>query len=161
MELRSIDLENVWDIVRLKVAQEQADFVSPNVYSLAEAYAARESGRVALPLGLYEADEPVGFVMIGYGSIGDADEPEWAGDSYCIWRVMIDSRYQGRGLGKAAVQKTLAFIRTWPCGKARYCWLSYDPQNIAAKSLYAQFGFAESGEMDGDEVIAVLSLTDD
>ena len=110
MELRSIDLKNVWDIVRLRVAEDQEDFVSPNVYSLAEAYAARESGRVALPFGLYEADEPVGFVMIGYGSIGDADEPEWVSESYCIWRVMIDRRYQGKGLGKAAMQKTLAFI---------------------------------------------------
>ena len=96
--------------------------------------------------------------MLGYGSIGDDDEPSIANGSYCIWRFMIDSLYQGRGLGKAAMEKTLEFIRTYPCGKACCCWLSYEPENIAAKSLYSKFGFRENGEMDGDEIVAVLKL---
>ena len=35
---------------------------------------------------------------------------------------------------------------------------SHEPENSAAKALYASFGFQETGETDGDEVIAVLKL---
>ena len=52
----------------------------------------------------------------------------------------------------------LAYIRTFPCGRAKRCWLSYEPENAAARALYRSFGFRETGEMDGDEVIAVLPL---
>ena len=61
-------------------------------------------------------------------------------------------------IGKQAVQLALDFIKSMPCGKAEYCWLSYEPENEAARQLYQSFGFAETGEMDGDERIAVLRL---
>ena len=41
---------------------------------------------------------------------------------------------------------------------ANFCWLSYEPENTVAKSLYASFGFVETGEKDGEEQIAVLKL---
>ncbi|WP_330400122.1 N-acetyltransferase [Pseudobutyrivibrio ruminis] len=52
----------------------------------------------------------------------------------------------------------LDFIKTYPCGPAEYCWLSYEPENQVAKDLYASFGFVETGDMDGEEIIAVLKL---
>ena len=52
----------------------------------------------------------------------------------------------------------LDFVRTWPCGKADYCWLSYEPENGVARELYRSFGFAETGEYDVEEMIAVLEL---
>ncbi|MGM9520905.1 MAG: GNAT family N-acetyltransferase [Oscillospiraceae bacterium] len=160
MKLVKLNMENVWDIVHLKVTkgQSEKDFVASNGCSVIEAFAAREEGYVALPFGLYEDDKPVGFLMIGYGTIGDDEEPQIANDSYCIWRLMIDERFQGRGFGKEAMEAALAYIRTWPCGKAGYCWVSYDPENMVGKSLYAKMGFKENGEMDGDEVVAVLKL---
>ncbi len=42
--------------------------------------------------------------------------------------------------------------------KAEYCWLSYEPENDIAKHLYHSFGFEETGDMDGKELIAVLKL---
>ena len=39
-------------------------------------------------------------------------------------------------------------------------WLSYEPDNETARRLYASYGFEETGEMDGEEVIAVLRLQD-
>ena len=45
------------------------------------------------------------------------------------------------------------------CGKQwYYCWLSYEPENEAASQLYHSFGFVETGEMDGEELIAILKL---
>lgn len=158
MELVKIDTKNVWNIIRLKVRSDQSNFVAPNDYSIIEAYATVSSGYVALPFGLYEEQTPVGFVMLGFGSIGEAEEPKIANDSYCIWRFMIDERFQGRGLGRKAMEAVLDYIRTYPCGKADYCWLSYEPENKIAQSLYSKFGFAENGETDGEEVVAVLKL---
>ena len=59
---------------------------------------------------------------------------------------------------QTAVRLALDFMRTFPCGKAEYCWLSYEPENETAKKLYASFGFEETGEMAGDEIVAVLKL---
>lgn len=52
----------------------------------------------------------------------------------------------------------LEFIKTFPCGKAEYCWLSYEPENEVARRLYCSFGFSETGEIDGEELIAKLEL---
>lgn len=158
MELRKIDLSNVWKIVKLKVRDDQDDFVASNAESIIEAFAAREDGEVALPFGLYENGEPVGFVMFGYGSLGEENEPSVAAGNYCIWRFMIDKEKQGRGLGKKALRASLDYVSTFPCGKAEYVWLSYEPENVGAKALYESFGFCENGEVDGDEIVSVLKL---
>ena len=71
---------------------------------------------------------------------------------------MIDKAYQHQGLGKKALQLSLDYLRTFPCGQAEYCWLSYEPENKAAKELYRSAGFMENGEMCGDEIVAVLQL---
>lgn len=101
----------------------------------------------------------MGFVMVGYGK-DDCwkDAPAIAEGNYNLWRLMIDESCQNRGYGRQAVELALNFIRTYPCGKANFCWLSYEPENTVAKSLYASFGFVETGEKDGEEQIAVLKL---
>ena len=71
---------------------------------------------------------------------------------------MIDKRYQKKGYGREAIKLSLDFIKTFPCGKAEYCWLSYEPENQVAKKLYESFGFEETGDMDGEEIIAKLKL---
>ena len=71
---------------------------------------------------------------------------------------MIDRKYQNKGYGKEALGLALDFIKSLPCGKAEYCWLSYEPENDIARYLYRSFGFVETGEMDGEELIATLKL---
>ena len=71
---------------------------------------------------------------------------------------MIDENFQNKGYGRQAVELALNIIRACPCGKADFCWLSYEPENTVARSLYASFGFVETGEKDGEERIAVLKL---
>lgn len=97
--------------------------------------------------------------MIGF-DVDDywEDAPVIAKGNYNLWRLMIDKAYQGRGYGKEAVRLALEFIKSFPCGAAEYCWLSYEPENESAKNLYSSFGFAETGDMDGEELIAVLKL---
>ena len=161
MELVPLSLRNVWEIVHLRVTQEQdeRDFVASNGCSVIEAFAAREDGYSALPFGLYEGGKPVGFLMIGYGADEEWENPPaYAREGYTLWRLMIDRSYQGRGYGRAAIMLALDFIRTFPCGPSETCYLSYEPDNVRARDLYLSMGFAETGDMDGDEAVAVLYL---
>jgi diamine N-acetyltransferase len=158
IELRKIDSENVWKVIKLTVDEEQKNFVANNTESIIEAYTTVTSGGVALPFGIYNDDCLVGFVMFGYGTSGDEDEPVVAQNNYCIWRFMIDKNYQHQGIGRKALQASLQYLETMPCGKADYCWLSYESDNIVAKKLYTSAGFDENGQMCGDEVVSVIKL---
>ena len=108
---------------------------------------------------IYEDDTPVGFLMVGFDTDDDwEDAPLIAKGNYNLWRLMIDKIYQNKGYGKEAVRLALEFIKTFPCGKAEYCWLSYEPENEIASQLYRSFGFVETGEMYEEELIAILKL---
>ncbi len=165
IHLEKIDYRNVWDIIGLEVTEPQEEFVASNRISLVQAYSVRDSETKAFPFGIYDDDTPVGFLMIGFNEAAtyddDEEPPKALERNYSLWRLMIDREFQGRGFGRTAVGLALDFIRSFPCGKAAYCWLSYEPDNTAARNLYRSFGFEETGEKDGDEWIAVLKLPQD
>lgn len=163
VRLVEVGIKNFDELIQLAPFKSQYRFVADNIYSLAEAYANIANGRYAKPFGIYVGDEPVGFLMIGYNiSDEDADREKFPllVDNYLIWRFMIDKKHQQKGYGKEALRLALDFIRTFPCGKAAYCWLSYEPENEVARKLYRSFGFVEAAEMpEGwDEIPAVLKL---
>lgn len=163
VRLVKVDTENLNALIDLKPFESQQIYVADNIYSLAEAYANMTNGRYAQPFGIYDGDTPVGFLMIGYDIAGEeADREKYPllTDNYLIWRFMIDKNQQKKGYGREAMKLALDFIRTWPCGKAQYCWLSYEPENEAAKKLYRSFGFVEAEKLpEGwDEIPAALKL---
>lgn len=159
IRLQKVNGGNIWDIVGLSVFWSQRKFVVDNKTSIIEAYASISSGGNVFTFGIYDDKTPVGFVMIGYGTDKYwKSPPKVAENNYNIWRFMIDKRFQHKGYGKAALQLALDFIRTFPCGKAEKCWLSYEPENTTAEKLYSSFGFVPNGEKDVDEIIAVLDL---
>jgi len=147
LRLEKINGKNVWNILKLEVSDEQKSFVAANNISIIEAYTAITGNGYAFPFAIYEDDTPVGFLMIGFDVY-----------DYWDWRLMIDKNYQSKGLGKKAIRLALNFINTNPCGKAEYCWLSYEAENDIARQLYSSFGFVETGEKDGEELIAILKL---
>ena len=159
IRLEKINKKNVWDILKLRVSENQRPFVASNDISIIEAYISQNENGHAFPFGIYDDETPVGFCMIGYG-VDDSwiDAPAVAKDSYHIWRLMIDEKFQGKGFGKEAMKRILDFIRTNPCGLAEKCWLSYEPENIAAKKLYHSFGFQETGDLDKHKRIAAINL---
>ena len=163
IHLEKIDYKNVWDIIDLEVTKPQEDFVASNEISLVQAYSVRDSETKAFPFAIYNDDTPVGFLMVGFNEaalyeLDDEEPPASLKGNYSIWRLMIDKKYQNRGYGREAIRLALDFIRTWPCGKAEFCEISFEPENEVARALYRSCGFAENGEMDGDEIVAVLKL---
>ena len=159
LRLERVHGKNVWEILKLSVEEGQTSFVASNTVSIIEAYTTTAGGGYAVPFGIYDDNVPVGFLTVGYGMDEYWDDaPEIANNNYNLWRLMIDKNFQHRGYGKEAVKLALNFIKTKPCGEAEYCWLSYEPENVAAKKLYSSFGFVETGDTDGEELIAVLKL---
>ena len=159
LHLEKINGKNVWDILKLHVAESQKDFVAANDISIIEAYTAITANGHAFPFGIYDDEKPVGFLMIGFDADDDWDDaPAIATGNYNLWRLMIDVSCQKQGYGKTAVGLALDFIKSFPCGKADFCWVSYDPNNEVARQLYRSFGFVETDEMDGEEQIAKLAL---
>ena len=159
LKLEKVNGKNVWDILSLKVAESQKEYVASNDTSIIEAYTTITGNGYAFPFGIYDEDTPVGFLMIGF-DVDDywTDAPAIAKGNYNLWRLMIDKRYQQKGYGRKAIELALEFTKAFPCGRAQYCWLSYEPENKVAKALYESFGFVETGDMDGEELIAVLKL---
>jgi diamine N-acetyltransferase len=144
VELREVTGETVRAISALQVAQDQRQFVAPKAVSFAEAmYQPRAWFRA-----IYADDVPVGFVML----YDDPDGPE-----YYLWRFMIDSRYQGRGYGRAAVARLVDHVRTRP--GATELKVSWVPAAGGPEPFYRSLGFEPTGEIDGAEVVGRLVLT--
>ena len=133
IDLKAITEENFIDAFALKLAPEQERFVSHPVRSLAQAYVYREQCQ---PFGIYEGDRMVGYVMVIY----DYDIPE-----YDIWHMMIDRTEQGKGYGKAALDRVLDYIKTKPFGSSERVTLTCNKENLRALGLYKSNGFTETG----------------
>ena len=130
-------------ILALELSPGQQDFVASNAESLAEARQDDE----AIPRAVVAAGRVVGFLM--YSAPDDDDEA-------IIYRLMIDRREQGKGLGRAAVAKTLEEIAS--LGHVRRVSICYELENEGARRLYASFGFVEQGLDEDGEMIAMLEL---
>ena len=159
LRIEKINGKNVWEILKLRVSESQKEFVAANDVSIIEAYTTVTTNGFAFPFGIYDGKTPVGFMMIGYDSADYwEDTPDIARGNYSLWRLMIDENYQKKGFGREAVALGLDFIKSFPCGRSEYCWLSYEPENEVARQLYRSFGFVETGDIVGGEIIAVLKL---
>ena len=160
VHLEEINKYNVWDVIELTVKKEQESFIAGNEWSLVHAYVGNKTEGAVYPFGIFDDDKAVGFLMIAYdyGEVcNDPDAPEISQKNYFLWRLMIDEEEQGKGYGKKAVKLALEFVKTFPHGKADYCWLCYDKKNEVARKLYLSMGFQEIGEQD-DDINAVIKL---
>jgi diamine N-acetyltransferase len=146
IELKDVTAENRQAIAGLSLGPDQEDLVASNAESLHEA----RSDPGARPRAVYAGGRAVGFLMYDAGE--PADEPREA----LIYRFMIDRKHQGKGYGRAALAKALDEIRAIPGVKT--ISISYMPDNPAAKSFYASFGFVEAGMDEDGEMIAELAL---
>lgn len=155
---KEITNANIWKVCLLEPFENQKDFVAENMQSLAEAYATRNEGNNALPLAVYNDSDLIGFIMIGKGTVGNENESNLIKENYSLWRLMIDKKYQRKGLGKQTIDAAMNLIRTFPFGEAKKVWLSYEKENTRARDIYRKYGFVENGEMCGNEIIAVYDL---
>lgn len=150
-EIRPVTKDNWKELIGLKVREDQTHFVASNLYSIAEAqFGDNDEGHWNFyPFGIYDGNTPVGFLMYGYNF-------EHTKQQAFIIRLMVDEKHQGKGYGRFGMEKVLETFRAED--RILIAGISYEPENEAARKLYASLGFVETGEMLGDEVLAVLPL---
>ena len=144
--LKKIDEFNFIDCFNLKLAEDQEKFVSHPIRSLAQAYVYYHQ---CTPFGIYAGNTMVGYVMVIY---------DYDANTYNLWHLMIDRRFQHRGYGKQAVTACLNYIRQMPFGSGNTILLTCHEQNAAALALYKSAGFQETGNRDEEEIEMKLTL---
>jgi diamine N-acetyltransferase len=143
VRLEAITRENFNEVVNLKVADTQSNFVAPNMRSIAQS----KINPSLMPMAVYAGDEMVGFVLFGR----DEDDGR-----YYLVRIMIDERQQGKGYGRAAILEVVEALRETADCDAVY--LSFVPENTGAEALYKSIGFEPTGEISHGEIVMRLEL---
>ena len=147
--LREINANTVRDVCRLAVAPPQQAFVAPNAFSLAQALFSEEAWYRAV----HDGDQLVGFVMV-YDESQRKNPP--AEPKIGLWRLMVDQRYQRRGIGREIVNKVLEHARSR--GRFKELFTSFVPHPEGPGEFYLRLGFAPNGEVDEGETVVVKQL---
>ena len=140
--LREITKETVRAVTKLDVGPDQQGLVAPNAVSIAEAYFEPKAWFRAV----YHGEEPAGFAMVW------RDPAERV---FYIWRFMVDARFQGRGVGRRALELLVEEARADGVGAVT---LSVVPGPHSALAFYERFGFEPTGELHGGEAELRLVL---
>ena len=128
-------------------AQEQ--FVSGVADSLQEAV--EEPDGRALSWAVYDDTTPVGFVMISDDVGGPGYIPHY------LWKLLIDERYQRRGLGTATLDLIVEYFRGRPGVEVLSTSAGQGPGSPIA--FYERYGFVRTGDVVfDDEVLLRLDI---
>ena len=149
--LQPVTAENWHALIKLKVREDQNNFVASNLYSIAEAqFGFEDEGHWDFyPFGAYVGDEPVGFVMYCFNFSHSRFQA-------FIMRLMVDENHQRKGYGREIMKQVLDVLRAKE--EIKNIGISYEPHNEGARKLYAGLGFVEPGELLEGETLAILNL---
>ena len=138
------------EFLSLEVAPSQQGLVATMAESYADALFPPDYGLgVVSPWlrGVTLDGAPAGFIMCADPTATQTDP--W------IWRLLVDHRVQGLGVGSYALQAAVNRYRTMGCNRLLVSW-SPRPSNPSA--FYKKLGFVETGEVSDGEVVSALSL---
>ena len=141
MKLIELNSDNWYECCLLEVAENQKAFLEPNAISIAQS----KFEPTLKPYAIYLEDQVVGFLM--YNSVVEEL------DGYWIYRIMIDEKFQGKGIGKKATGLMVAEIAKM--SNAQKIIVGYHPDNLGAHHLYASLGFVDNGDRFGKEMAVV------
>jgi diamine N-acetyltransferase len=151
VSFRVIDESNRAEVERLRVSPDDLRFVESVRSSLEEAATYDPPPWVR---AVYSGEEPVGFIML-------ADDDPTCPWRYYLWRLLVDTRFKGRGFGRAAVEQVAAYVRTRPGGDELVTSVAhYGDERDAGSPLdfYLRCGFEATGERHGPEIVLRLDL---
>jgi diamine N-acetyltransferase len=147
VQLVEITKDTVRAVCKLDAGDGGAQ-VAPNAHSIAQAHFAPEAWFRAI-----HADGALaGFLMLYDPTLVPAPEER----EFMLWRLMIDVRHQGRGVGRAAVERLCEHVRTRPGGDALY--VSHVKESARLARFYASLGFAYTGDEEDGELWMVRRL---
>jgi GNAT superfamily N-acetyltransferase len=151
LAFREVDEQTLNAVLTVTLTPEQ----EPYVGSVAEAL---EEAR-DLPEGepwyraVFDGELPVGFVMLSWNVT--PNPPEIIGPWY-LWKLIVDCRYQGRGYGRAIIEKVVEIVRA-EGAKTLLTSYALGPGNPGP--FYHRVGFIPTGDANIDgEIIVALKL---
>ena len=138
------------DFLLLEVHENQKNLVATVAQSYADALFPPEDPN-GPPLvwirGVLRNAQPAGFVMC-------ADQTDQQKDPW-LWRLLVDKSHQGFGVGTFAVTSVIQRYRELGMERILTAW---HPSEGNAEDFYKKFGFTETEERIGEEVVAELKL---
>ncbi|PFM41487.1 spermidine acetyltransferase [Bacillus cereus] len=143
--LKPIDKSNWKEAIRLSVNKEQQTFIASNLYSIAEVQFLDNF----YAKGIYLDEKMIGFTMFGI----DSDD-----NNYWIYRLMIDEKFQGKGIGKQAIYLVIDEIKRNNYTNISLIMIGYAPENLTAKFVYKKAGFIETELSPWGEQLAKYPL---
>ncbi|WP_432353026.1 GNAT family N-acetyltransferase [Sporosarcina sp. A2] len=143
LEIHDVTATNYRDILQLKVAQSQKDYIETPYECLEDSVEWKQFK----PVGLYAEGKLVGFAMYGFFKGEGVDGRLW------IDRLLIDEQFQGRGYGTLFMRKLVETV-TKEYG-AQEIYLSVYPENEGAVRLYQKLGFQfiEERDINGEHIM--------
>ncbi|MGR6964411.1 GNAT family N-acetyltransferase [Geodermatophilus sp. URMC 61] len=148
VHLREITDENREAVCALRVRGRQKRFVASVSRSLRDA--ARWPKANPWYRAVYCGNEPVGFVMLSW----KPRKGPYRGRHF-LWRLLIDKRHQGRGIGRAVLTQLVDLVRA---DGGTELLTSFEPGQGGPWPFYQGFGFQPTGELDDGEIVLRLLL---
>ena len=149
VHLREITDDNREAVRALRVRGRQKQFVASVSRSLKDAAKTPEAN--PWYRAVYRGDEPVGFVMLSWNPLAGPDKGR-----YFLWRLLIDKRYQKRGIGREVLTQISELVRA---DGATELLTSYEPGDGEPWPFYQKFGFEPTGEIDDGEIVLRLTFS--
>lgn len=134
IRLVKITPENFDEVIALKTANGQEKYVSSVAVALAQAYV---YGKTAFPFAVYNDEEPVGFIMLGFYE---------KKNYYTLWKFLIDEKHQRKGYGRSALKLGVEFLKREFDAKEIYTGVILG--NAPAQALYQSMGFEKTGVVE-------------
>ena len=144
VKIVELNAENWYDCCELEVSTEQKEYMEPNAISIAQS----KFETTLKPYAIYAADKIVGFLM--YNSVQEELDGFW------IYRIMVDKKFQSKGIGKAATELMILEMAKLP--NAKKIIVGYHPENLGAHHLYSSLGFIDHGDRFGKEMAVILHV---
>ncbi len=141
--LRPVTPENYDECKALSLEKGQAHMLPSILKSLADSIVHPE----LRPLAIYAGEKVVGFMMHGI---------DWRDGNHWLQMLMIDRRHQRKGYGRKALELLIEHLRRE--GVTDTLYLSFTPDNTAARRLYESLGFCKTGGRVNGEIVARLDL---
>lgn len=145
IRLELVNKDNFDQVLDLEVAPKDQRRVASVEYSLAQAWLYRDS-EVLFPYAVKSGQLTVGFLLLSYQPMEN---------SYYIWRLLIDQKYQNQGFGKEVIRQVLQRARDdQKCHKVT---VNYVIGNHKMRYILEKFGFQPVG-LDGQEMKMELNV---
>jgi len=139
IRLELVNKDNFDQVLDLEVAPKDQRRVASVEYSLAQAWLYRDSEDL-FPYAVKSGQLTVGFLLLSYQHMEN---------SYYIWRLLIDQKYQNQSFGQEVIRQVLQRARDdQQCHKVT---VNYVIGNHKMRYILEKFGFQPVG-LDGQEM---------